>query len=257
MSPIQFDATKDAVINPAHILEKMDAMPETAIACFAHTTFNRLVTELNATQIATAGNANYECPIYQFTYQNQVFALFMALVGAPACVGLFEDVHQLGVKKFIVFGTCGVLDSAIDDCQIIIPTHAIREEGTSYHYLPASSEIEVNLRYQAVFMQLLKELNFSYHIGKVWTTDAFYRETANKIKQMRQLGVICVDMECSALAALAQFRQFKLFHFFYAADNLADGTWDARSLSNHSHLIEKDRIGLLAVKFAKKIHDLF
>ena len=98
-------------------------------------------------------------------------------VGAPASVGMLEDVFMMGVEKVVVFGTCGVLDKSIEDCSIIIPNLAVRDEGTSYHYAPAADEIEVNEAYMDVFTEMLDELHVNYTVGKTWTTDAIYRET--------------------------------------------------------------------------------
>lgn len=166
---------------------------------------------------------------------------------------MLEDVFMMGVKKVIVFGTCGVLDQNIEDCSIIIPDSAVRDEGTSYHYAPASDEIEVNGNDKDVFTKMLDELHVKYTVGKTWTTDAFYRETPEKIKRRKQQGCICVDMECSADAAVAKFREKDLVQFFYAADNLDSEEWDVRSLSNHAKLEEKDRIAMIALELATRI----
>ena len=66
----------------------------------------------------------------------------------------------------------------------------------------------------------------------------------------KEEGCICVDMECSAIAALAKFRNKEVFQFFYAADNLDAAKWDKRSLGNSEKLSDKEMIGLLAIKFA-------
>lgn len=180
-------------------------------------------------------------------------ALFMIAVGAPESTALLEDVFMMGVKKAIVFGTCGVLERSIEDCSVIIPDSAVRDEGTSYHYAPASDEIEVNRKYMDLFTDMLEELHIEYTVGKVWTTDAFYRETPNKIKRRKKQGCICVDMECSANAAVAAFRGKDLIQFFYAADNLDAEEWDVRSLSNDAKLNEKDRIAMIALELAVRI----
>lgn len=153
----------------------------------------------------------------------------------------------------IIFGTCGVLDRSIEDCSIIIPNRAVRDEGTSYHYAPTADEIEVNQKYMDVFTDMLYELHVKYIVGKTWTTDALYRETPAKVKRRKEQGCICVDMECSADAAVAQFRKKDLIQFFYAADNLDSEEWDVRSLSNHSRLEEKDRIAMIALELATRI----
>ena len=90
-------------------------------------------------------------------------------------------------------------------------------------------------------------------MGKTWTTDGFFRETKGKIKRRMDMGAVCVEMECSACAALAQFRKKKFFEFFYAGDSLAGKEWDIRSLDKNSSLEEKDKAFVLALELAVKI----
>lgn len=249
----EFDPAKKAVINPEDIIKPVEGMPEVAVACYSCMTFGRMIGELDAEIIAETNTANGVKPVYKAIYKGVETALFMIDVGAPASVAMLEDVFMMGVKKAIVFGTCGVLEQSIGDCSIVIPNCAVRDEGTSYHYAPASDEIKVNGKYMDVFTGMLDELHVKYTVGKTWTTDAIYRETPEKIKRRKEQGCICVDMECSADAAVASFREKDLIQFFYAADNLDSEEWDIRSLSNHSKLEEKDRIAMIALELAARI----
>ncbi len=246
----QFDPEKRAVINPDNIYEKIADFPKVSVSCFSHVTFERLVKELGAVRFDNVGNANGEAPIYRAKYKGVDIALMMSLVGASGTVGALEELAVKGVEKMVIFGTCGVLDKDIEDCSVIIPKSAIRDEGTSYHYAPASDEIEVNKGLIAKFTDILDSHKVDFTVGKVWTTDAFYRETLAKMKSRKEAGAIAVDMECSAVAAFAQFREVEVFHFFYAADNLDVGEWDSRSLGNHDSLEEKDRVATLALEMA-------
>ena len=251
----EFDKNKLAVINAFDIIKSIDEFPKVAVSCFSRVTFDRLVAELKGVKIASTCIANMEIPIYKVKYQELEVALFMSYVGAAGCVAVIEDIFAMGVEKLIIFGTCGVLDSSIEDCSIIIPNRAIRDEGTSFHYAPPSDEISVNLKYTDIFKNILEKYKLKYTMGKVWTTDGIYRETREKVKMRKSQGCICVDMECSAVAALAQFREKDIFHFFYAADNLDSEVWDVRSISNEANLLEKDRIASLAMELALCIGD--
>lgn len=249
----EFDPVKKAVINPKDIYKFVEGMPKVAVACYSNTTFERMIGELETEIIAASSTANGVTPIYKAAYKGVEIALFMIDVGAPMSVAMLEDVFAMGVEKTIIFGTCGVLEQSIEDCSIIIPNSAVRDEGTSYHYAPASDEIEVNQKHMIVFTKMLDELHVKYTVGKTWTTDAFYRETADKIKRRKEWGCICVDMECSADAAVAAFRGKDLVQFFYAADNLDAEEWDVRSLSNHAKVEEKDRSAMIALELATRI----
>lgn len=249
----EFDPNKNAVINAFDMIQTVDGFPKIAVSCFSHITFDRLLKELNGVLITSTGTANMDIPVYKVIYNGTEIVLFMSYVGAAGCVAVLEDIFAMGVEKIILFGTCGVLNGDIKDCSIIIPNFAMRDEGTSFHYAHPSDEIRVNKKYQDEFIKILEQHNCSYTIGKVWTTDACYRETREKVDRRKESGCICVDMECSAVAALANFREKEVFQFFYAADNLDNENWDARSLSNSSKILDKDRIALLAMELAAKL----
>ena len=120
----------------------------------------------------------------------------------------------MGLEKLIMFGTCGVLRKEIEDLAIIIPTSALRDEGTSYHYVEANDEIQVNSKYKEEFIDILNEHNYSYVFGKTWTTDAPYRETSAKVQKRKEQGAVCAEMECASMAAVAQL-EAKTFSSFY------------------------------------------
>ncbi|WP_310604156.1 nucleoside phosphorylase [Anaerosporobacter sp.] len=252
----EFDKNQSAVLNAFDIIKPVEGFPKIAVSCFARFTFDRLLNELGAVQITSIYTANMENPVYKANYRGIEVALFMSSVGAPACVGAIEELFAMGTEKLILFGTCGVLDASISECSVIIPDRAMRDEGTSFHYAPSSDEIAVNPKYIDLFTDILDKHGCKYHTGKVWTTDAVYRETRDKVNMRKEQGCICVDMECSAVAALAQFREKEIFHFFYAADNLDAEEWDARSLSNETNPLEKDKIATLAMELAVAIMDV-
>lgn len=249
----EFDYEKNAIINPWHTSDMVQGMPKVAVTCFSRVTFARMLSAFGGEIIASTNVANMEIPVYKTVYHGYEICLFMSDVGAPACVGAMEEIYAMGVETIIMFGTCGVLDKSIEDCSIIIPNAAIRDEGTSYHYMPAEDEIEVNQKYIPEFVSILEEFNTHYTIGKTWTTDAFYRETPKKMAKRIESGCISVEMECAAATAVAKFREKEFFEFFYAADNLAAEQWDKRSLSNEARVEEKDRVAILALELATKI----
>ena len=252
----QYDPDKSAVIEPTMIHKPVESFPETLIAIFSHTLFDRVATLLGGEKIAGTKDVDGHWPIYAVTYKGKRFALCKARLGAPACVGIFEDIIPMGAKRILLLGNCGVLDQSIQDCGIIIPRKAIRDEGTSYHYAPASDLIDVNLRYTELFKSLLEELGCSYVEGTTWTTDAFYRETRAKVAARKQMGAICVEMECAAMQAMCDFRGVEFFQFLYAGDNLDHAVWDPRSLSGTARLEDKEKIALLAFELACRIQEV-
>ncbi len=249
-----FDECKTSTFDPYEVENVVPNFPKIGITCFSKKLIDRYVETFNAEPIARAHNANGDIPIYKINHKGLDIALFMSPVGAATCTVAYEEIIAMGLEKLIIFGTCGVLDSNIDDLAIIIPTAAIRDEGTSYHYMKASDEIPVNKKYKKEFEDILKNNNVSYVEGKTWTTDAPYRETRDKVLKRKEQGCICVEMECSAMNAVANFREKELFQFFYAADNLDSTKWDKRSLGCDDKLSEKEQIVHFAIELAHKIN---
>ena len=249
----EFDETINSTFDPFEVENVIEGFPKVGVTCFSKTLSDELIEKFNGVQIALSSGGNGRIPIYKINYKGHDIVLFMSRLGSPACVLQYEEMFAMGLEKVVVFGTCGVLDRNIDDLAIIIPNAALRDEGTSYHYMKASREIEVNPKYQDEFIKLVKEHNYSYVVGKTWTTDAPYRETRKKVADRKSEGCICVEMECSAITALAKFRNKEVFQFFYAGDNLDAAKWDKRSLGNLDKLSDKEKIGLLAIEFASTI----
>ncbi len=248
-----FDECINSTFDSFEVENVIPNFPKVGITCFSKKLMDRYIESFNGEKIAEISNANGKIPVFKIKYKNKEIVLFMSRVGAPACTVSYEEVLAMGLEKLIMFGTCGVLDSRIDDLAIIIPTSAIRDEGTSYHYMKSSDEIEVNQKYKKEFEEILNQNNISSIEGKVWTIDAPYRETRNKVLKRKEQGCICVDMECSAMSAVAKFRNKELFQFFYAADNLDSTKWDKRCLGNDDRLSEKEKIIYFALELATKM----
>lgn len=249
----EFDPARNAVIDPDIMFHKIPDFPETVVSIFSHQLFETILNFLGGKVIAETHDVDGIWPVYEVTYKEKRFAFYKARLGAPACVGCFEDVIPMGAKRIILLGNCGVLDKNIQDCGIIIPTKAIRDEGTSYHYAPAADYIEVNSKYVDEFTSVLDEFGYPHVKGTTWTTDAFYRETRAKVEARKKMGAICVEMECAAMQAMCNFRGVEFFQFLYAGDNLDHSNWDPRSLSGSARLDDKEKIALLAFELACRI----
>lgn len=253
MKLTEYDNNHRAVINPDDVVKPVDKCPKTVITCFAHDLVEYAAKTYECSVVTRLYTATGAIPLYQTKLNGQSIGIFMSLVGAPAAVSQYEELFALGVENIVVFGCCGVLDGTIDDCSIIIPDRAVRDEGTSFHYLPAGDEVKVNQKSFQTVIDFFDSKGLKYTVGKVWTTDGIYRETRDKVRRRKEEGCICVDMECSAVSALAQFRDKNIAQFFYAADNLDQEDWDQRSLRNDKKFDVKTKILELALCLAAKI----
>lgn len=166
--------------------------------------------------------------VYRMNWNSRDIGLFHSLAGGAAVVCLLEQLITRDAKKILLYGNCGVLNKEISSGHLILPTAAYRDEGTSYHYLPVSDYVEVPTCKELA--EIMNELHLPYVTGKVWTTDAFYRETRNNMEKRKAEGCIAVDMECASVMAVGQFRGIPVYQFFYADDSLDGEKWNPRTL---------------------------
>lgn len=138
----EFDECKESTFDPDEVINIIPNFPKVGITFFSHKLMKKFLEDFDLEQIAEHGSANGKEPIYKINYKGKDIAVYLSSVGAPQCIVDYEEVSAMGLEKLVVFGTCGALDRNIDDLAIILPTSAVRDEGTSYHYAPASNEIK-------------------------------------------------------------------------------------------------------------------
>lgn len=216
--------------SPAKINVKKNPEPvkvEAVILTFSHVIETHVSEHYPCEQVGELFMAHGSSPVYRIGYQGKEYGFFRTWVGAPACVGSIEEVLAiLDTRKVILFGGAGCLDKVIARGKVMVPTEAYRDEGTSYHYAPASDYIPV--RNSNLVQSFMEENRIPYVTGKTWTTDGFYRETINNFEKRKADGCISVEMEGAAVQALCDFRGLELYMFFFGGDLLDAPEWTAR-----------------------------
>ncbi len=235
---LEHDPTLEAVIEPKRLVKPLD-VPEHCVVCFFNDVLTRLRRQLKARVVAKQRSEIGQHPLYEIKFKRQRLAVLHPGVGAPLAVSLLEAVIARGCRKFIACGGCGVLDRDIAVGHLIVPTSAVRDEGTSYHYLPPGREVSASAEAVAAIEQTLKNNNVAHLLGKTWTTDAPYRETPEKIKRRRAEGCVTVEMEAAALFAVAQFRGVTLGQILYGGDDVSGLEWDHRDWHKQTAVREK------------------
>jgi uridine phosphorylase len=155
-------------------------------------------------------------------------------IGAPQAARVIESMCALGVNKFMVSGGAGALvdykKPHRDLCnKTLLPVSALRDEGTSYHYLPPSRDVELNPIVQQVIEKTLKKEGVQFERVKTWTTDAIFRETADKVQARIDEGCDVVEMECSCYYSIAKHKGIMLGQLLYSGDSVSVSKWDYRS----------------------------
>jgi uridine phosphorylase len=232
---LEFDPTPEALIEPSKIIRARD-LPEHCVICFFREVIDKVIVEHNAKVVIENWWEDGPHPIYEIFYQDRRLAFFHPGVGAPMAAGLLEEAIAFGCRKFIACGGCGVLEKDIAVGHIIVVSGAVRDEGTSYHYLPPGREVVANGAGVDALVNTLDGRGIPYRVGKTWTTDAPYRETSKKIARRRGDGCLTVEMESAALIAVAQFRQAIFGQALYGGDDLSGTEWDNREWQSRSEI---------------------
>jgi len=149
---------------------------------------------LSKLKIKEAANKIFRASFYNSPPGEQQFSIIGDPVGAPQAVILMEQLIGFGVKHIIFLGLCGGLQEHTRIGDIVIPTSAYREEGTSFHYLPPEVVPNISENLLSALEDSASRMGLNPHKGPLWSTDAIYRETRAKINRYRRMGVLGVDM---------------------------------------------------------------
>ena len=225
---LEFDPSPQAVIMPNW--EGLDLnLPRKAVFAFLGEYIDTYAAAHGAKKAGVFISATKHFPVWVLSHKGEEICLCQAPVGAAAAAQLMDWLIGYGVREIISAGSCGALEP-IAEGTFLIPTRALRDEGTSYHYAPPSRYVDVSSDAVDAIKKTLMEHGLTCREVTSWSTDGFYRETADKVRRRREEGCSVVEMECAALAACARLRHILWGQILYTADSLAHvETYDPRS----------------------------
>ncbi len=183
-------------------------------------------------ELSTSAASVVPIDVFKIEFNNKSIAVAFPGLGAPFVAAIFEELIALGSRKFVACGSAGVLKSDLKRGTIVIPSAAVRDEGTSFHYLPPARIVEMEPEVVLKLEAVLQKHHVNYEIGKSWSSDAFYRETKGKISRRKAEGCMTVEMECAAFLAVSKFRGVKFGQYLDVGDDVSGGQWDPRYVSN-------------------------
>ncbi len=210
-------SAEKSIVRSAAFSQDIEA--ENAILCFSEDIFSCLVDAFSlhdgehAPSFPGALEGNLDDPI----------GIYLTCFGLPAAGMLMEALIASGVKHFVVVGQAGAISPRCRIGDLFLPEWGVREEGTSYHYLSGDALCEASKDLLGVLRRYFKGIEFVE--GGVWTTDAPFRETADKVQKFAEEGVLAVEMECTALMAIAAYRRVEFAAALVITDHLSSGEW--------------------------------
>lgn len=218
--------------NPHAVIENTNhavRLPHRAVFAFLGDAVDDFAASVGAEVMEVYHTIGRDTNIYRIRHKGEELCLCRAPLGGSAAVQLLDFLLGHGARQVIAAGSCGAL-APLPENAFLLPAKALRDEGTSYHYLPPSRYVETDARLRSIIGSHLTAKGLSWAECTSWTTDGFYRETADLVAYRREEGCLVVEMECASLAACARFRDAEFAQLLYTADSLADAqNHDARS----------------------------
>ncbi len=224
---LEYDTQSAEILKPDLNMEKI-RLPEKCVYPFLGDLVDSFASEHAAECVNILHTITKDYPVYVLEHTGEKLTLCQAPLGASAAAQSLDSLIACGVKKILSAGSCGALDDLPENA-FLVPVKALRDEGTSYKYLPASRYIDLDREMIRVIEKVLSAKGIPYAECMTWSTDGFFRETEDMVAYRREEGCSVVEMECSALAACARKRGASYGQILFTADTLADASsYDAR-----------------------------
>jgi uridine phosphorylase len=244
---LEFDPDTAAMAEPAFAVERGE-VPAAVVICFFRDAIRRLVEEAGGREVGRLASEMGSHPVFEVEAEGQPVGIALGGVGAPLAAGWLEELIARGGRRFVVAGSAGALVPGLALGHVVVPTAAVRDEGTSFHYAPPGRTSAPTDDALAEVIATLERRGVPFQLGTTWTTDAFYRETRAKVAARVAEGCLTVEMEAAALFAVARFRGVSLAAMLYAGDDLSGEAWDPRDW--HAHATGRDLLLRLAIEAA-------
>jgi len=222
---LELDPAREAMIEPARRYRRRGEHLR-AVVCF----FREVTTARGegCPVIVKVPSENGPFPIFELATERGPVWVFHPPVGAPMSAAALELLIASGVDRVVVCGGAGNLEAGHALGQVVAPTAALRDEGTSLHYLPPSRTVEATPAAVSAIVAACEAAGVRHTTGLTWTTDGLFRETPAKVAARRAEGCLTVEMEAAAMFAVGQYRGITIGQILYAGDDLSGDEWDHR-----------------------------
>jgi uridine phosphorylase len=164
--------------------------------------------------------ACYHTDLLAFEHEGLNYGIIGCAVGAAFAVLVAEELFASGCRFLISMTSAGQILPVRTPPYFIVIDRALRDEGTSYHYLPPAEYSVADVRLIQLAEESLSAANVTTQVGATWTTDAPFRETAEAIEAAEQAGILAVEMEAAALYAFAAARKNPVLCFAHVTNQM-------------------------------------
>jgi uridine phosphorylase len=160
--------------------------------------------------------------MYNYTYKGIEFGIVRNVVGASFAVLVAEEMFVSGCKLLISMTSAGQILRKGPPPYFVLIEKALRDEGTSYHYLPPASYSTIHPMLKECLKGVFERSQPPVFLGATWTTDAPFRETETAIDTCRSEGILGVEMEAAALYAFAKVKGHPVICFAHITNQMGN-----------------------------------
>jgi uridine phosphorylase len=224
---LEDDLDASGVIEPAEVVTEVD-IPRCMVLCFFSEVIQQVAARDDTVLVTSRRWAHGPHSVYEIPHRGERLAVMHPGVGAPLTVGLLEEVIALGCRTIVAVGGAGGLVPELVLGHAVVVDSAVRDEGTSFHYLAPSRTVDADPLAVAALEDTLRDAGVPFVTGRTWTTDAPYRETRARVERRVAEGCLTVEMEAAAFIAATRYRQVRFGQLLYAGDSLAGPVWEQR-----------------------------
>ena len=247
-----FDNKSKPILDVNNFYEVKDRNDLICVVTYSYRALNYFLKNYKHKIVAYSNTSNGPIPIYSFLVNKKEYLFYMTPIGATTTAGLmYETMALTGCHRFVFFGSCGTLNYEKTKGKTIVPTSSYNDVGISYHYAEPTDFVEV--KNAKVISKILKRLEIPYVEGKIWTTDAVYMETENKVNQHKKEGCIAVDMEIAGIQTVANYYDIDIYPVLFTGDDLSGDKWKQNHLGGEKETKAQCESLLVALLIAENI----
>lgn len=246
-----FDNKSEAIITPQAFYGEKKNICDIAIATFSREIYTAALEKYPNEVISELRAANRIKPIHLLDIGGQKIVFYLSEISSTlAATDIIEIGWRTGANKFIYYGSAGYINKEITSGKYVIPTEAYRDEGMSYHYAPPLDYIKI--KNADAVAGIFENLGLPYVKGRVWTTDAMYRETRDLVEKRKSEGCVAVEMELAGMQAVCDYYGIELYDFLVTGDVVDQSDYTPDGLHEANHGLGKFYTALSIAKKLKK-----
>ena len=196
--------------------------------------------------------ACYHTELYEFEAGGARLGVLGCAVGSSFAVLVAEEMFASGCKLLVSVTSSGQILPARPTPYFVLVTRALRDEGTSYHYLPASDYAEIRPGVLRLARRALSGSGLAVEEGAVWTTDAPFRETREAIAVARKERLLAVEMESAALYAFARARRRRVLCLAHVTNCMAQMEGDFEKGEAEGSVAVLELLGRITTEWGKR-----